>query len=78
MPKFANKIHPVYEVLQWKWMGKGIPSVTDIKEVLYGLINNINEHCISNSTGGLTAKIVKDDDCGDSLCIEMSIKESAY
>ena len=60
VPDFAAKIQPVYELLKWEWSpGKQephIPSVGEIENALYGLIEGLRDgHEDDYSSGGLSA-----------------------
>ena len=39
--EYAEKITPLYPVLQWKWAGIGVPKLEDVKRTLHELINDL-------------------------------------
>lgn len=84
VPAFADRIHPVYEVLQWHWMRSGfyVPPVSEIRSTLLRLIEHLEEgkQCSEISTGGLFARISYDGDREDGLecAIGMTIEEMEW
>jgi len=80
---FAAKVAPVYELLDFKWSKTKdektymeVPSVKDIKDCLYWLIDDLSEdeENFSISTGGLTVSI-QNDGAGEYCSISMEVKE---
>ena len=59
VPGFAAKVAPVYQLLKWEWSpGKReshIPSVGEIENTLYNLIERLGEGFEDISIGGLSA-----------------------
>ncbi len=59
VPGFAAKVAPVYELLKWEWSpGKQephIPSLREVENTLYGLIERLREGREDISIGGLSA-----------------------
>ena len=59
VPGFASKVAPVYQLLKWEWSpGKQaphIPSVGEIENTLYNLIERLGEGFEDISSGGLSA-----------------------
>lgn len=59
VPGFAPKVQPVYELLKWEWSsGKQephVPSVGEIENTLYDLIERLTEEFEECSEGGLSA-----------------------
>lgn len=59
VPSFARKVLPLYSLLGWEWSsGKTkphIPSLGEIENTLYRLINGLTEERQSSTTGGLEA-----------------------
>lgn len=59
VPGFAAKVQPVYQLLKWEWSpGKQephIPSVGEIENALYDLIERLTEGREDWSLGGLRA-----------------------
>lgn len=59
VPAFAAKVQPIYKLLNWEWSpGKSephIPSVGEIENALYGLIDGLREGYYSHGAGGLEA-----------------------
>ena len=59
VPDFAAKVQPVYQLLKWEWsLGKRephVPSVGEIENALYGLIERLTEGLCDVSQGGLSA-----------------------
>ena len=57
VPGFAAKVQPVYELLKWQWSpGKQephVPSVGEIENALYDLIERLSEDREDWSLGGL-------------------------
>lgn len=62
--RHARKVWPIYQLLQWKWMGN-VPSVEEIETILVRLADSLqwNGKRSCASTGGLTAWIEKRDGC---------------
>lgn len=58
-PDFARKVVPIYSLLEWEWSpGKSaphIPSVGEIKNTLYSLIDGLTEEYVVSGAGGLEA-----------------------
>jgi hypothetical protein len=50
VPEFAQKVEPVYRVLDWKWdLDKyQVPTVADIKNFVYSLIRDLRGSLIAN------------------------------
>jgi len=59
--KFAVKIQPVYELLDWKWHD-GIPTVRRIEKCLQSLAKGFTKDISSSSTGGLFIEKEVDED----------------
>jgi hypothetical protein len=78
IPEFVLRVQPIYALLGWKWSNGEVPSVDEIDEMARTLIISLGQKCSGASSGGLTARIMRDTDCGDSLRIEMSIWEQVY
>lgn len=59
VPDFARKVLPIYSLLEWEWsLGKSaphIPSVGEIENALYSLIDGLTEEYWVHSGGGLEA-----------------------
>ncbi|MBA7471047.1 hypothetical protein ES707_06340 [subsurface metagenome] len=59
VPDFARKVLPIYSLLEWKWFpGKStphIPSIGEIENTLYNLIERLGEGFEDISIGGLSA-----------------------
>lgn len=59
VPDFARGVLPIYSLLEWKWsLGKTtphIPSVGEIENTLYSLIDGLTEESVLYGTGGLEA-----------------------
>ncbi len=59
VPDFAMKVAPIYRLLKWEWSpGQSkphIPSVGEIENTLYGLIEDLTDEYIKHGTGGLVA-----------------------
>ncbi|MBA7567810.1 hypothetical protein ES708_09528 [subsurface metagenome] len=59
VPSFAAKIAPVYETLKWQWSPEKstphIPSVGEIENLLYGLIEGLTGDFCELTSGGLSA-----------------------
>ena len=59
-PRFARKVAPVFQLLDYTW-GKDdkeyVPDVDDIKRTLGHLIGELNQDLLSLSTGRLVAEI---------------------
>lgn len=56
IPKFAKKVAPLYQQLNWEWKGvtNRIPNEEDIKNTLFRLLGYLEEeNGLGGSTGGL-------------------------
>jgi hypothetical protein len=53
---FAEKIQPLYELLDWKWYDCGIPTVEDIYEKTQELITRFKEQDEYTTTAGIMIK----------------------
>ena len=52
--KFAKELEVLYEVFNWKWQDEETPPTADqIEEIIYELINDIENGQESVETGGL-------------------------
>jgi hypothetical protein len=59
-PRFALKVKPLYNLLQWKWTHcGGVPSQTDIRKTLLSMIDDAEEGTIQG--GGLCVTIAIED-----------------
>jgi len=83
VPGFAAKVQPVYQLLKWEWSpGKQephIPSVGEIENTLYDLIERLTERQEEWSAGGLSAyyRMPDEDEPGCySLAFELEEKVS--
>ena len=73
VPSFALKVQHVYQLLEWKWDGNGVPTVQEIRDTLYGLINDLDNERKSISTGGLCVWI-EENEAG----MDFTIAENIY
>ena len=68
-PKFAQKVAPLYVILNWQWSpGKTqphVPSVDEIEKTLFELIDGLQEG--SHGAGGLEASYDSPDEEGGEL-----------
>ena len=65
-----NKVYDVMKHLKWKWYGKGIPTVDDIRFASRERIESVIKNCLLDaktdqeyisSSGGLKATAIKND-----------------
>ena len=49
--KVAEKIHPIFERMEWEWGGGHIPSVRDIEDKIRELIRHLDVKASSVSSG---------------------------
>jgi len=73
VPDFALKLQHVYQLLEWKWNEKGVPTVQEIRETLYGLIDDLDNKVHSISTGGFCVWITE-----DGAGMDFTISENLY
>jgi hypothetical protein len=73
-PNFAKKVAPIYELLGWKWMSKGIPNQQQIENTVNSLIKELEvNHSIS--TGGIKVFYYKEE---RKYGIEFTVSENNY
>ena len=89
VPAFAEKCQPIYQILYWTWNNEGklttshIPSVLEIENCLYSLIENVRDkNIISSSTGGLKVCYLEENEKEDrpqaECCMSFSIQCHSY
>ena len=61
VPDFALKIQHIYQLLEWTWDKKGIPTVQEIRQSLYDKIDDLNSIPHSISSGGLCVWVQEDE-----------------
>lgn len=78
--EFAKKIQPIYELLEWEWVGAedGIPSVEEIYEETKRLIEDLDIDSDYISCGGITIRKEYDEDQCVGLQIAMEIEDTIY
>jgi len=61
-PAFAQKVAPVYQILDWSWFGfECYPTEEQIHEHIVELIDRLSRDCISISSGGIKVSICDDE-----------------
>ena len=83
VPRFAAQVAPVYQLLKWEWSpGKSqphIPSVGEIENALYDLIEGLSDKYHAHGTGGLEAYYeFPDENEPGSYGLTFEIKEEAH
>ena len=81
--KFAERVAPVYKVLDWHWSGtSGIPDQYDIEATLRTLIHNIQptEPCekFVCRTGGLVVGFETSNESSTHIFMRMEISEDIF
>lgn len=52
--KFAEKVQPIYSLIDWKWRNEGVPTVEQIVSTVKSLIIDASEHNYKTAaTGGI-------------------------
>lgn len=77
VPEFARKIAPIYELLDWKWMGENVPKIEQIENELIRIINLFTKGTTDVSIGGLRVKITKELGAMEGT-LSMEISTSVY
>lgn len=80
VPEFATRVVPIFVILNWKWWDTGVPTRTQIIEVITKHIDKLSEEICSSGSGGLEAEIEEDKSLGGYLTgiIRMKIEGYAY
>lgn len=73
VPDFAAKVQPIYKLLNWEWSpGEAkphVPSVGEIENTLYSLIEGLTTEYMKCGVGGLLAYYhPPDEESGESGC----------
>jgi len=75
VPEFARKVKPIYSLLEWEWGEDKVPTVEEIEEALYELIDGLKDDETRLGTGGLYIGIDKAD---GQASLSMVIDEFVY
>jgi hypothetical protein len=79
---FAEKLAPIYKLLNWEWykLGHevGVPNREEIHEELLRLINIINDNNEFVSSGGLVVEKIWDEDSVIGISLKMEIDTDVY
>jgi hypothetical protein len=61
-PAFAQRVAPVYQVLDWNWFGlESYPTEDQIHEHIVELIERLSQDSISISSGGIKVSICENE-----------------
>ncbi len=73
VPDFALKVQHVYQLLEWEWHDRGVPTVQEVRDVLYGHIRDLDTKRMSMSSGGLCVWITENE-----AGMDFTIAENIY